>query len=151
MKGGCVAFQVPLMTKSLLATRCWTPKIHITLLHYNWTNFFFFRNHTYRLCAVDGSICVASGEFRQQSSHHTRNMNATWCQGAISGAWAQNIASIPMMRVRELPCKVVLFLESLITVDTGEGTMKGAGFMSGDMRPILACHLKETHEDKGNG
>ena len=51
---------------------------------------------------------------------------------------------------RELPCKVILFLESLITVDTGEGTMKGAGFMSSHMGPILACHLKETDEHKGN-
>ena len=35
-------------------------------------------------------------------------------------------------------------------MDAGKGTMKGAGFMSGDMGPILARHLKETLENKGN-
>ena len=111
-----------------------------------------FRNLTCKLCAVDGSICVVSDEFRRQSSHHTRNMNATWFQGATSGAWAQNKVNQfhPKPQASELPCKVILFLKSLVTVDTGEGAMKGAGFMSSHMGPILACHLKETHEHKGN-
>ena len=111
-----------------------------------------FRNLTCKLCAVDGSICVVSDEFRRQSSHHTRNMNATWFQGATSGAWAQNKVNRfhPKPQAFELPCKVVLFLKSLVTVDTGEGAMKGAGFMSSHMGPILACHLKETDEHKGN-
>ena len=49
--------------------------------------------------------------------------------------------------MNELPRKVVLFLESLVTVHAGKGTMKGARFMSCYMGPILAGHLRDIHED----
>ena len=90
-------------------------------------------------CAGDGSICVVSGEFHQRSSHHTQNMNATWSQGATSGAWTQELPDC--FQQRKIPCEIVLFLESLITVDAGEGAVKGARLMGCHMGSVLACDL----------
>ena len=61
MKRGCVAFQVTLMSKCLLTARCWTPELKIYRIgsqKCELTTYEAFRNHTYRPCAVDESICV---------------------------------------------------------------------------------------------
>ena len=45
----------------------------------------------------------------------------------------------------KIPCQVILFLESLITMDTGERSMKGSCLVCCHVRSEFARHLEKNH------
>ena len=138
-----------LMSESFLTTWDWTPGMQRKTISgavpqkLVWTC---------RLCVAGESICVASTLCHPQSFHHTQNKSGTWCQGGTWGVWDENINMwCNPLPSPEIPCQVILFLESLITMDTGEGSMKGSCLVCCHMRSEFARHLEKDHTLFGGG